>query len=74
MVISDVQATKEFCENVNGISLVDHRDTNQIVHSVSKHLGSSSKITYYQRKDNLTKFSRESGIYGWIELIEKVHT
>ena len=74
MVISDVQATKEFSENVDGISLVDHRDTNQIVHSVSKYLDSSSKITHYQRRDNLNKFSRETGINGWIELIEKVHT
>ena len=74
MVVSDIQATKEFCENVDGISFVDHRDTKQIVHSVTKFLATSSKIAHYQRSKDLQKFSRTAGIKGWIELIEKVHT
>ena len=74
MVMSNVQATKEFCENVDGVSLVDHRDTRQIVHGVCNFFSSSSKITYYDRIDKLEKYSREAGITGWMELIQKVHT
>ena len=74
MVVSDVEATKEFCENVDGVSLVDHRDTSKIVHSICELLESSSRIRYYERHDKLKKFSRETGIEGWSKLIEKVHT
>ena len=74
MVISNVQATKEFCENVDGVSLVDHRDTRQIVHGVCDFFSSASKIKYYDRADELQKYSREAGIAGWMELILKVHT
>ena len=74
MVISDVQATKEFCENVDGVSFVDHRDTRQIVHTVCEALRSSSKIKYYKRSNKLEKFSLEAGIKGWTQIIEKVHT
>ena len=74
MIVSDVEATKEFCENVDGVSLVDHRDTSQIVHSVRDFLESCSKIKYYERSDKLKRFSRLAGITGWSKLIEKVHT
>lgn len=74
MVVSDVQAVNEFCSDMQGITFVDHRDTNQIVHGVSEYLDSASRIVCYERQKQLEKFSINAALAGWVRLIEKVHT
>lgn len=74
LIASDVEATREFCKNMPGVSLIDHRDTDQIVHQVGHCLENGSKIKYYDRTDILNQLSAISSLKSWIEIIEKVHT
>ena len=74
LIASDVEATHEFCQNIEGVSMVDHRDTTQIVQQVAQYFKSSSKIRYYDRHVKLEHFSRTASISNWFKIIEKVHT
>ena len=56
------------------MSLVDHRDIEQIVHCVNNAVESCSRVKYYDRLTKLEKLSKEKGLRCWSEIIEKVHT
>ena len=74
LIASDIEATKEFCGEMDGVSFVDHRDIDRIVHQVNNVVESCSKITYYDRKSKLEKLSNEKCLQHWAEIIEKLHT
>ena len=74
LIASDIEATREFCGEMDGVSLVDHRVIDQIVHCVNSVITGCSKIKYYDRTSELAKLSKESSLQRWSEIIEKVHT
>ena len=59
---------------MEGVSFVDHRDIDRIVHQVNNVVESCSKITYYDRKSKLEKLSNAKCLRHWAEIIEKLHT
>ena len=52
----------------------DHRDENEIVHAISRFFENGSRITYYDRKEGLSRYSRSYALEKWLEIIAEAHT
>ena len=73
LIASDIAATREICANIDGVTFVDHRDRNKIVHGISEYFSRGSRISYYSRDLHLRTLSQETSLKE-VKLIGKAHT